>query len=151
MRRWNASCLHVTHEEPHLHPHDRRACDRRRVRRLDSDQPTVTAGTLPGVSASGQLCVFRGADGLLTVAVLSQSMTKADFTAMARKLPGVQEVSGIGDSAFAVKGTAAAGGASLLVLKGSTYLSLSATSTSKDGDALLTALEDLAKKVVDKV
>lgn len=118
-----------------------------------SDTPTGTsAPSMPGVADKASVCVYRGASGLLTVAVLDRATTKADFDNIAKQVPGAQPISGLGDAAYgASSGASGAAGASVLVLKGSKYLSLSVTSSSKTADALLDGLKTLARSAVTKL
>lgn len=117
-----------------------------------SDAPTQTAGTLPGASGSGSVCAYRGAGGLLTVGLATSPTSKSDFDNAARQVPGVQAISGLGDSAYGTSaGQSSASGATILVLKGSTFFSLSATSTSTSGDPLLNSLKSLAQTAVGKL
>lgn len=117
-----------------------------------SDAPSQTAGTLPGVSGSGSVCAYRGAGGLLTVGLATSSTSKTDFDNAAKQVPGVQPISGLGDSAYGTSaGQNGASGATILVLKGSKFFSLSATSTSTSGDPLLNLLKSLAQTAVSKL
>jgi hypothetical protein len=117
-----------------------------------SDTPAATVGTLPGVADKGSVCAYRGANGLLTVGLLTKALTRSDFDALAKQVPGVQPISGLGDAAYgAAGGTSGVNGATLLVLKGSTYFSLSSTSTSGTGDAALDKLKTIAQKSVSKL
>jgi hypothetical protein len=107
---------------------------------------------MPGVAAAASACVYRGANGLLTIAVLDGATSRADFDNIAKQLPGTQPISGLGDAAYgASSGTSGAAGATVLSLKGSKYLSLSVTSSSKTGDALLDGLKSLARTAVGKL
>ena len=117
-----------------------------------SDTPAATAGTLPGVADKGSVCAYRGATGLMTVGLLTKALTRSDFDSLAKQIPGVQPISGLGDAAYgAAGGTSGANGATLLVLKGGTYFSLSATSTSGTADASLDKLKAAAQKSVSKL
>lgn len=117
-----------------------------------SDTPVQTAATLPALAERGSVCAYRGANGLLTIGLATKATTRSDFDSIARQVPGVQPVSGIGDAAYATSlGSGSANGATLLVLKGSTYLSLSATSSSTANDALLDKLKTIAQKAVTKL
>lgn len=117
-----------------------------------SDTPAGTSvPSVPGVAASASACVYRGASGLLTVAVVDRATSRADFDSAAKSI-NAQPVSGLGDAAYAAAGgTTGVGGSSVLVLKGTTYLSLSATSTAKSGDALLEGLKTLARTAIAKL
>jgi outer membrane receptor for Fe3+-dicitrate len=116
------------------------------------DQPSSTSAPMTGVADKASVCVYRGANGLLTVAVLSKAMTRSDFDSVMRQVPGVQAISGIGDAAFGTSaGTTGANGASILVLKGTTYFTIVATSSSTDGSTMLTSLKTLAGKITDKL
>lgn len=110
--------------------------------------PTTQTGTLPGTPSQGGLCVFDGTDGKLTIGLLEHT-SSSDFSSFTKSVPGVQQLQGIGDQAYLAKGApgGSAAGASVLVLKGGSYLSLSATSSSKSADDLATALQDLAKQL----
>lgn len=117
-----------------------------------SDQPSATSAPMTGVAEQASVCAYRGANGLLTVAVLSKAMTRSDFDSVMRQVPGVQPVSGIGDAAYGTSaGANGATGASVLVLKGTTYFTLVATSSSSDGSAMLDSLKTLAGKVASKL
>lgn len=107
---------------------------------------------MPGFVASA--CVYASNDGALTVALGPRVLGRTEFETGARLVPGATAVTGVGDSAFAVKtdvpsGTAGAG--SIVALKGSTYFTVQATSRSKSSDALMTAVTDLAKKVAANI
>lgn len=119
---------------------------------------TVTAqqartDTVPGTTAPMNVtaCVFTSADGAMTFAVTRAPVTRADFEAAVRQVPGVRAEAGVGDSAFS--GTVSATGAglgsatTLFVLKGSTYFTIQAASRTRDGAALLIAARALAQKV----
>lgn len=115
---------------------------------VTSQQAQTTS--VPGTTAAMNVtaCVFTSSDGLLTFAVTRAQVSRADFDNAVKQMPGMQAESGIGDAAFS--GTISAAGAgvtTLFVLKGSTYFTLQATSRSKDGPALLTALRPVARKV----
>lgn len=117
-----------------------------------SDTPSATAATLPGVAERGEVCAFRGASGILTVGVLTKATTRADFDAIAKQIPGVQPISGLGDAAYGTSaGAGSASGATVLVLKGTTYFSLSATSTTTSGDGLFSSLKTVAGRAVAKL
>ena len=117
-----------------------------------SDTPSATAATLPGVAERGEVCAFRGASGILTVGVLTKATTRADFDSIAKQVPGIQAISGLGDAAYGTSaGAGSANGATVLVLKGTTYISLSVTSPSTSGDALFSSLKTLAGKAVAKL
>jgi hypothetical protein len=115
---------------------------------VTSQQAQTTS--VPGTTAAMNVtaCVFTSSDGLLTFAVTRAQVSRADFDNAVKQMPGMQAESGIGDAAFS--GTISAAGTgvtTLFVLKGSTYFTLQATSRSKDGPALLTALRPVASKV----
>jgi hypothetical protein len=115
---------------------------------VTSQQAQTTA--IPGTAANMNLtaCAFTSNDGLLTFAVTRAQMSRTDFDNSVKQVPGVQSESGIGDAAYSGTVSAAGAGVTMLfVLKGSTYFTLQATSRSKDGTALLTALRPVAQKV----
>ena len=117
-----------------------------------SDQPAATSAPMTGVADRASVCAYRGANGLLTVAVLTKAMTRSDFDSLMRQVPGVQPISGIGDAAYGTSaGANGANGASVLVLKGSTYFTIVATSSSSDGSGMLDSLKTLATKVSGKL
>lgn len=117
-----------------------------------SDQPSQTSAPMTGVADRASVCAYRGANGLLSVAVLSKAMTRSDFDSTMRQVPGIQPISGIGDAAYgAAAGTNGANGASILVLKGTTYFTIVATSSSTDSTAMLNSLKTLAGNVVGKL
>lgn len=107
---------------------------------------------MPGFVASA--CVYASNDGALTVALGPRVIGRTEFEAGARLVPGATAVTGIGDAAFSVRTdvpSGAAGAASIVALKGSTYFTVQATSRSKSSDALMTAVTDLARKVASSV
>ena len=115
-------------------------------------EPTKVDMPMPGFVASA--CVFASADGALTVAFGPRGLGRTEFETGARLIPGVTSVSGVGDSAFTVKvdvPTGAAGAASIVALKGSTYFTVQATSRSKSSDALQTAITELARKAASSL
>lgn len=118
-----------------------------------TDAPVSTsAPAVPGVADQASACVYRGASGVLTVAVVDRSTSRADFDNVAKQVPGAQPVPGLGDAAYgASSGGGSAGGATVLVLKGSKFLSLSVSASSKSGDALLDALKTLARSAIAKL
>lgn len=117
-----------------------------------TDQPSQTSAPMTGVADKASVCAYRGANGLLTVAVLSKAMTRSDFDSTMRQVPGVQPISSIGDAAYgASAGTNGANGASILVLKGTTYFTIVATSSSSDSTAMLNSLKTLAGKVAGQL
>ena len=117
-----------------------------------SETPRQTAATLPAVAERGSVCVYTGAAGLLTVGLATKATTSSEFDGIAKQVPGVQPISGLGDSAYGASGGGSgASGATILVLKGSTYLSLSATSSSTSGDPLLNSLKSVAQTAVGKL
>lgn len=112
-----------------------------------SEEPAATSAPLIGVAERGSVCLFRSRDGVFVAAVLERAITRSEFDALVRQLPGVQPVDGIGDNAYAtVASVGGAGASSVLVLKGSTYFTVTATMTTKSGDALLEGLKALAQK-----
>ena len=118
-----------------------------------SDTPVSTsAPAVPGVADQASACVYRGASGVLTVAVVDRSTSRADFDNVAKQVPGAQPIPGLGDAAYgASSGGGSAGGATVLVLKGSKFVSLSVSASSKSGDALLDALKTLARSAIAKL
>jgi hypothetical protein len=117
-----------------------------------TDQPAATSAPMTGVADKASVCAYRGANGLLTIAVLTKAMTRSDFDSLMRQVPGVQPISGIGDAAYGTSaGTNGANGASILVLKGTTYFTIVATSSSNDSSAMLDSLKTLATKVTSKL
>jgi hypothetical protein len=109
-------------------------------------QTTSVPGTTVGMNVTA--CVFTSSDGLLTFGVTRAQVSRTDFDNAVKQMPGMQAESGIGDAAFSgTIGTAGTAVTSFFVLKGSTYFTLQATSRSKDGAALLTALRTVARKV----
>ena len=118
-----------------------------------TDTPVSTsAPAVAGVADHASACVYRGASGVLTVAVVDRSTSRADFDNVAKQVPGAQPVPGLGDAAYgASSGGGSAGGATVLVLKGSKFLSLSVSASSKGGDALLDALKTLARSAIAKL
>lgn len=110
-------------------------------------QTTSVPGTTTAMNVTA--CAFTSSDGVLTFAVARAQVSRTDFDNAVKQIPGVQAESGIGDAAYS--GTISAAGAgvtTLFVLKGSTYFTLQATSRSKNGPALLTALRPVAQKIV---
>src|SRR6266545_3849079 len=78
--------------------------------------------------------------------LVERSTSRADFDNVAKQVPGAQPISGLGDAAYgASAGTGGAGAATVLVLKGSKYISVVATSTSKTGTVLLDGSKTLAR------
>src|SRR5512135_2804339 len=65
-----------------------------------TDQPAATSAPMTGVADRASVCAYRGANGLLTIAVLTKAMTRTDFDSLMRQVPGVQPISGIGDAAY---------------------------------------------------
>lgn len=117
-----------------------------------NETPKQTAATLPAVAERGSVCVYTGTAGLLTVGLATKATTSSEFDSIARQVPGVQPISGLGDSAYGTSaGASGASGATILVLKGSTYLSLSATSSSSSGDPLLNSLKSVAQTAAGKL
>jgi hypothetical protein len=117
-----------------------------------SDQPSQTSAPMTGVADRASVCAYRGANGLLSVAVLSKAMTRSDFDSTMRQVPGIQPISGVGDAAYgAAAGANGANGASILVLKGTTYFTIVATSSSGDSTAMLNSLKTLAGNVAGKL
>ena len=113
---------------------------------------STSAPAVPGVADQASACVYRGTTGVLTVAVVDRSTSRADFDNVAKQVPGAQPISGLGDAAYgASSGGGSAGGATVLVLKGSKFLSLSVSASSKSGDALLDALKTLARSAIAKL
>ncbi len=103
---------------------------------------------LPGFTATA--CVYASNDGALTIALGPRGLGRTEFEAGARLVPGATAVSGVGDSAFSIRTdipSGAAGAASIVALKGSTYFTVQATSRTKSSDALLAGITELAKKV----
>ena len=117
-----------------------------------TDTPAGTSvPSVPGVAGGASACVYRGASGVLTVAVVDRATSRADFDNAARAITA-QPIPGLGDAAYGGSaGTSGVGGSTVLVLKGSTYLSLSATSTTKTADALLDGLKTLARTAIAKL
>lgn len=117
-----------------------------------TDQPAATSAPMTGVADKASVCAYRGANGLLTIAVLTKAMTRSDFDSLMRQVPGVQPISGMGDAAYGTSaGTNGANGASILVLRGTTYFTIVATSSSNDSSAMLDSLKTLATKVTSKL
>lgn len=117
-----------------------------------TDQPAATSAPMTGVADKASVCAYRGASGLLTIAVLTKAMTRSDFDSLMRQVPGVQPISGVGDAAYGTSaGTNGANGASILVLKGTTYFTIVATSSSNDSSAMLASLKTLATKVTSRL
>jgi hypothetical protein len=118
-----------------------------------TDTPVGTsAPAVSGVADSASACVYRGANGVVTIALVERSTSRADFDNVAKQVPGAQPISGLGDAAYgASSGTGGAGAATVLVLKGSKYISVAATSTSKSGEALLDASKPLARTAIGKL
>jgi hypothetical protein len=115
---------------------------------VTSQQAQTTS--VPGTTATMNVgaCAFTSSDGLLTFAITRAQVSRTDFDNSVKQIPGVQTESGIGDAAYSGTVSAAGAGVTMLfVLKGSTYFTLQATSRSKDGTALLTALRPVAQKV----
>ncbi len=103
---------------------------------------------LPGFTATA--CVYASNDGALSIALGPRGLGRTEFEIGARLVNGATAISGIGDSAFSIRTDApsgAAGAASIVALKGSTYFTVQATSRTKSSDALLAGITDLAKKV----
>jgi len=118
-----------------------------------TDTPVGTsAPAVSGVADSASACVYRGANGVVTIALVERSTSRADFDNVAKQVPGAQPISGLGDAAYgASAGTGGAGAATVLVLKGSKYISVAATSTSKTGDVLLDGSKTLARTAIGKL
>jgi hypothetical protein len=118
-----------------------------------SDTPIGTSvPSVPGVADKGSACVYHGATGLLTVAVLDRATSRSDFDNIAKQVPGAQAIPSLGDAAYGASGGASGvGGATVLVLKGTAYLSLSATSSSKTSDALFDGVKGLARAAIGKL
>ena len=125
--------------------------DAERVVGSITETPSATSGTIPGTSMNGSACVYRGAGGVLTIGLSTTSTSKTDFDSAAKQVPGAQPIAGLGDSAYGSSaGQGSASGATILVLKGSTFFSLTAGSTSATGDPLLNSLKSLAETAVTR-
>jgi hypothetical protein len=115
---------------------------------------TATSIQLPLPAFTATACVYASSDGALTIALGPRGLGRTEFETAARLVPGATAISGVGDSAFSIRTdvpSGAAGAASIVALKGSTYFTVQATSRTKSSDALLTGITDLAKKVASSV
>lgn len=110
----------------------------------------VTAQQGTATAALGGVCIFTSSDGGLIV-TFTRAPTRADFENTVKVgMPGAQAESGVGDAAYSTVMKVPNQGpwvASLAMLKGSTQVMFQASSTSRDGAALLTALRPMARKV----
>ncbi|HUQ42256.1 MAG TPA: hypothetical protein VM052_07125 [Candidatus Limnocylindrales bacterium] len=111
----------------------------------------TTAPSAPGVAEQASACVYQGTSGLLTIAVALKAFTRSDLDTIAKQVPGMQSIPGIGDAAYGTaSGAGSVSGATLFALKGTSYLSLSATG-SKTADAMLASLKTIATSAVAKL
>lgn len=112
----------------------------------------VTAQQGTATAPLGGVCIFTSNGGGLLV-TLTRAPTRADFDNTVRaSMPGAQAESGLGDAAYSTTMKVPNAGpwvVTLAVLKGSTHMIFQASSTSKDGAALLAALKPVARKVAD--
>lgn len=115
------------------------------------DQPVRTAQPVTGMTEKATVCAWRSANGLLTLAMLT-GMSRSQFDAMMRLGPSVPALTGIGDEAVGTS-TAAAGanGAQIQAIKGTTYFTLLATSSSTDATKMLDGMKTLGAKVAGQL
>jgi len=99
----------------------------------------------------GGVCIFSSSNGGL-IFTLTPAPSRADFENTVRlSMPGAQAESGLGDAAYySIMKLPNEGPwvTSLAILKGTTHIIFQASSTAKDGQALLAALRQAARKVV---
>lgn len=105
---------------------------------------------MPGFLLSA--CVYTSSEGTLTVAVGPKNVSQSDFDSLMKLVPGLTQVSGVGDDAYMGQAsTSVGGGASIFVLSGQTYFTIQAASTTKSSSELQQSLQTLAATAVKNV
>jgi hypothetical protein len=110
---------------------------------------TPTKVSLPLVGFSVSACVFASNEGTLTAAIGPRNLSKDSFDVAMRTVPDLTAVSGVGDSAYAVRldaPTGMAGAAGIVATKSGVYFTVQAAHKTKTSSTLMTGVTDIAKK-----